>query len=92
MEQATAIGLDLAKSVFQVHGIAASGKVVLRRTSRRGEVPGFFAARPLATVDMEACGGAHYWARELARPRGPAHATGLGEAGLGEAVCQARQD
>jgi transposase len=67
MEQATTIGLDLAKNVFQVHGIDASGKVVLRRKLRRGEVLGFFAALPAATVGMEACGGAHYWARELAR-------------------------
>jgi transposase len=67
MEQATTIGLDLAKNVFQVHGIDATGRVVLRRKLRRGEVLDFFAALPPATVGMEACGGAHYWGRELAR-------------------------
>src|SRR4051812_39504789 len=67
MENATTIGLDLAKNVFQVHGIDAAGKVVLRRKLRRGEVLDFFAALPPATVGMEACGGAHYWARELGR-------------------------
>ena len=67
MEDATTIGLDLAKNVFQVHGIDGAGRVVLRRKLRRGEVLDFFAALPPATVGMEACGGAHYWARELAR-------------------------
>lgn len=70
-EQATTIDLDLAKNVFQVHGIDAFGKVLLRRKLHRGEVPGFFATLPPANpgrfMGMEACGGAHYWARELAR-------------------------
>jgi transposase len=67
MEKATTIGLDLAKSVFQVHGIDAAGGVVLRRKLRRAEMLEFFAALPAALVGMEACGGAHYWARELTR-------------------------
>jgi transposase len=67
MERATTIGLDLAKSVFQVHGIDAAGGVVLRRKLRRPELLEFFAALPSALVGMEACGGAHYWARELTR-------------------------
>ena len=67
MEKATTIGLDPAKNVFQVHGVDASGEVVPRRKLRRGEVLDFFAALPPATVGMEACGGAHYWGRELAR-------------------------
>ena len=67
MEHATTIGLDLAKSVFQVHGIDAAGGVVLRRKLRRPELLEFFAALPPALVGMEACGGAHYWARELTR-------------------------
>ena len=67
MEKATTIGLDLAKNVLQLHGVDASGKVVLRRKLRRGEVLDFFAALPPATVGMEACGGAHHWGRELAR-------------------------
>jgi transposase len=67
METITTIGLDLAKNVFQVHGIDAAGKAVLRRKLRRGEVLDFFAALPRALVGMEACGGAHFWARELGR-------------------------
>jgi transposase len=67
MEKVTTIGLDLAKNLFQVHGVDAAGKVVLRRKLRRGEVLDFFAALPPAVVGMEACGGAHYWARELGR-------------------------
>jgi transposase len=67
METVTTIGLDLAKDVFQVHGVDAAGAVVLRRKLRRGGVQGFFAALPPAVVGMEACGGAHFWARELGR-------------------------
>ena len=67
MDKATTIGLDLAKNVLQVHGVDAAGKVVLRRKLRRSAVLEFFAAQPPALVGMEACGGAHYWARELTR-------------------------
>ena len=67
MDKATTIGLDLATNVFQVHGIDIAGKVVLRRKLRRSAVLEFFAALPSALVGMEACGGAHYWARELTR-------------------------
>ncbi|RAI54558.1 IS110 family RNA-guided transposase [Roseicella frigidaeris] len=67
MEHATTIGLDLAKNVLQVHGVNAAGQVVLRRKLRRAAVLEFFAALPPALVGMEACGGAHYWARELTR-------------------------
>jgi transposase len=59
------IGLDLAKNVFQVHGIDASGKVVVRRQLRRGQVENFFANLPPTIVGMEACGGAHHWGRML---------------------------
>jgi transposase len=60
------IGLDLAKNVFQVHGIDASGKVVVRRQLRRRQVEKFFAAlEPGVVIGMEACGGAHHWGREL---------------------------
>jgi transposase len=67
MERITTIGLDLAKNVFQVHGVDAAGRVVLRRKLRRAEVLDFFAALAPATVGIEACGGAHFWARELGR-------------------------
>ena len=61
----TTIGLDLAKSVFQIHGVDAHGKVVTSKRLRRDAVLTFFANLPPCTVGMEACGTAHYWAREL---------------------------
>lgn len=61
------IGLDLAKNVFQVHGIDASGRALLRRQLKRREVLAFFANLPPTRVAMEACGGAHYWAREIGK-------------------------
>ena len=63
--QASMIGLDLAKNVFQVHGVDASGSVVLRRRLSRGQVERWFAGLAPAVIGMEACGGAHYWARRL---------------------------
>src|SRR5215213_9375619 len=65
MGQVSTIGLDLAKSVFQVHGADASGAVVFRKRLRRDQVRPFLAAQPPCTVAMEACGSAHYWAREI---------------------------
>ena len=61
----TTIGLDLAKHVFQVHGIAADGSVVLKKRLRRGQVHTFFAGLKPCLVGMEACATAHFWAREL---------------------------
>lgn len=66
MEVST-IGLDLAKNVFQAHGADAAGAVVFRRQLRRGKVLEFFAKQPACLVAMEACGGAHHWARELGK-------------------------
>jgi len=60
----TTIGLDLAKSVFQVHGVAAS-QVVVRKSLRRSQMLAFFAKLPSCLVGMEACGTSHHWAREL---------------------------
>jgi transposase len=66
--QITTIGLDIAKNVFQVHGIDAAEKVVVRKQLRRGQVMKFFAALlPPCLVGMEACATAHYWARELTK-------------------------
>src|SRR3978361_578869 len=65
--QPMTIGLDLAKHVFQVHAVAADGKVLVRRKLRRSEVRDFFAKQPPCLVGMEACASAHYWARELQR-------------------------
>jgi transposase len=61
------IGLDLAKNVFQLHGVDGEGKVVMRRQLRRSQVEPFFAALGPCVVGMEACGGAHHWARTLRR-------------------------
>jgi transposase len=65
--QITTIGLDIAKNVFQVHGIDAAEKVVVRKQLRRGQMLKFFAALPPCLVGMEACASAHYWARELTK-------------------------
>jgi transposase len=64
--EVTTIGLDLAKSIFQAHGADADGEVVFRKKLRRDQMLGFFAAQPRCLVAMEACAGAHHWARELA--------------------------
>jgi transposase len=61
----TTIGLDLAKNVFQVHGVDEQGKAVLRKQLRRNQVAEFFANLPACLVGMEACGSAHHWARKL---------------------------
>jgi transposase len=65
MGQVVTIGLDLAKSVFQVHGVDAAGQVVLRRQIRRSQLLQFFARQPGCLVGMEACASSHFWAREL---------------------------
>jgi transposase len=65
MNEISMIGLDLAKNVFQVHGMDASGKVVLQRQLRRNAVDKFFAKLAPCTVGMEACGSAHHWARVI---------------------------
>jgi transposase len=67
MGEVSTIGLDLAKSVFQVHGADASGAVLFRKKLRRHQVLTFFAAQPPCTVAMEACGSSHHWAREISR-------------------------
>jgi transposase len=65
MEEITTIGLDIAKSVFQVHGIDASGAVVVRRRLRRRQVLPFFRRLSRCLVGIEACATAHHWGREL---------------------------
>jgi transposase len=65
MSEITTIGLDLAKHVFQVHGVDAQGTTVLRKRLRRGQVLTFFSRIPRCVVGLEACATAHYWAREL---------------------------
>jgi transposase len=62
---ATTIGIDLAKSVFQVHGVDAAGRVTVMKKLRRAEVIKFFQSIPACLVGMEACATAHFWAREI---------------------------
>ena len=65
MSEITTIGLDLAKHVFQLHGVDAEGTTVLRKRLRRGQVLAFFSRLPRCVVGLEACATAQYWAREL---------------------------
>lgn len=65
MEQIRIVGLDIAKSLFQVHGVGEAGEVVLRRRLRRSRVLPFFASIAPCRIGIEACATAHYWAREL---------------------------
>src|SRR3712207_9559270 len=64
MSTVTTIGLGIAKSVFQVHGISASGEVLIRRQVRRGQVLKVFARLPPCLIGIEACASAHHWWRE----------------------------
>jgi transposase len=65
MKTVTTIGLDIAKSVFQVHGVDAAGKAVIRRQIRRAQVLVFFTKLPPCLIGIEACATSHYWSREL---------------------------
>src|SRR6476660_169025 len=96
----TTIGLDLAKSVFQVHGVDATGQVVIRRSLRRSQMMPFFARLPSCLIGMEACGTSHFWARELiklghqVRLMPPAYVKpyvkrGKTDASDAEAICEA---
>jgi transposase len=100
MEQPITIGLDLAKSVFQVHGVDRDGAVVLRRQLRRSQVLAFFERLSPCLVGMEACSGAHHWAREIGacghevRLMPPAYVKpyvkrGKTDAADAEAICEA---
>jgi len=65
MTQITTVGLDLAKRVFQVHGVDETGQVVVRRQLKRRQVAPFFAKLPRCLIGLEACGTAHHWGRVL---------------------------
>ena len=67
MTEVTTIGIDIAKNVFQVHGVDDAGGAVVRRQLRRGQVMPFFKKQPPCLVGMEACSTSHHWARELER-------------------------
>ena len=94
------IGIDLAKNVFQLHGVNCHGKVELRRQIHRGQMRGLFVNLPPCLIGMEACASAHYWARTLegyghtvhliapqfVRPYVKTHKTDATDA---EAICEA---
>ena len=95
----TRVGIDLAKSVFQVHGLKADGTVLRRRLSR-GQFEKFISELEPTLVGMEACGGAHYWGREFERlghqvrlmaPQfvAPYRKSGKNDGNDAEAVCEA---
>ena len=63
----TRLGFDIAKRVFQVHGVDENGKVRAQKTLAREKVLEYFAQLPACLIGMEACGGAHYWGRELSK-------------------------
>jgi transposase len=100
--QVTTIGLDLAKHVFQVHGVDAKGAIVLRKRLGRREVLPFFAKRPACRIGLEACSTAHHWDRELralghdVRLMPPSYVKpyverGKNDAADAEAICEAMQ-
>ena len=61
----TTIGIDLAKTIFQIHGVNDFGKVIIKKQLKRDQVLPFFANLPPCLIGMEACSGAHYWARKF---------------------------
>jgi transposase len=65
MQTITTIGLDIAKSVFQVHGIDAEDRVIIRRQLKRRYVLAFFQKLPPCLIGIEACASSHHWSREL---------------------------
>src|SRR5215469_16836561 len=67
MDEITTIGIDLAKSIIQLHAVDASGRVILARSVRRRDFPTLMSKIPSCQVGMEACAGAHHWARELSK-------------------------
>ena len=89
MVETTIIGLDIAKQIFQVHGVSADGEITVRRRLRRSEVLGFFGGLARCIVGLEACGGSHFWAREIAAF---GHDVRLIPTGLCEALREAWQD
>ena len=90
MQTITTIGLDIAKSVFQVHGVDAAGQVVVRRQLKRRYVLAFFERLPPCLIGIEACASSHYWSREL---RALGHTVRTTDAaGLCEALRQAAEE
>ena len=65
MQAVSTIGLDIAKSVFQLHGVDGAGQVVIRRQLKRRHVLAFFQKLPQCLIGIEACASSHHWSREL---------------------------
>ena len=100
MKPVARVGLDIAKSVFQLHAVDVHGKPVFRKTLSRGEMLGFFAQLTPCLIGIEACAGSHYWARELiklghdarlmaAQFVSPYRKGGKNDANDAEAICEA---
>ena len=89
MQTITTIGLDIAKSVFQVHGVDAAGQVVIRRQLKRRYVLTFFQKLSPCLVGIEACASSHHWSRETP---GAWSYRAIDAAGLCEALRQAAEE
>jgi transposase len=89
MQAVKTIGLDIAKSVFQVHGVDANGQVVIRRKLKRRYLLAFFEKLPACLVGIEACATSHHWSRQL-QALGASGAPDA--AGLRQAVRQATEE
>jgi transposase len=89
MHTVTTIGLDIAKSVFQVHGVDAQGTVIVRHQLKRRYVLSFFQKLPPCLVGIEACATSHYWSREL---QALGHKVRLMPPALCEALCEAAEE
>lgn len=89
MQSISTIGLDVAKSVFQVHGVDAAGQVVIRRQLRRRQVLAFFQKLPRCLVGIEACASSHHWSRQL---QALGHAVRVDTSSLCEALRQAAEE
>jgi transposase len=100
MKEITTVGIDLAKSVFSVHGVDRLGHTVLRKTVRREKVMELIATLPPCLIGMEACGGAHQWARQfeacghrvgimMARFVAPYRKSSKNDGNDAEAICEA---
>jgi transposase len=92
MQAVTTIGLDIAKSVFQVHGVDAEGKVIIRRKAKRRYVAEFFQKLPPCLVGIEACASSHHWSRVRLMPWAyvkPYVKRQKNDAADAEAICEA---
>src|SRR2546428_9009502 len=100
MQKITTVGIDLAKSVFSLHGVDGAGRVVLRRTVRRDQLLGVVAGLSPCLIGMEACSGAHEWGRQfqklghtvrLMAPKfvAPYRKNGKNDGNDAEAICEA---